>query len=88
MNAYYCDDESDPHEEIEASEDVVEDLLPVLGWGRADDIPTILGPSLNCCLLEANCRMARVASVDLICCEEMDVDTSYSICRICGLLSL
>jgi hypothetical protein len=88
MNTYYCDDKCDPHEEIEASEDVVKDLLPVLGRGRTDDIPAVLEPSLNCCFLEANCRMARVTGVHFICTDEVDVDASYGICRICGFFSL
>ena len=32
---YYCDNERDPYKEVEASEDVVESLLPILSlwWG-------------------------------------------------------
>ena len=42
--AYYCDDECDPHEEIEASEYVVENLLPILSfWGRYDIFAESLG---------------------------------------------
>ncbi|KAG2747621.1 hypothetical protein P692DRAFT_20819615 [Suillus brevipes Sb2] len=74
------DNKRDPHEEIEASRDIVKDLLPVLGRGWADDILAVqVGPSesLNCRLFEANSRMVRVTSVHLICADKMNVDASY-----------
>jgi hypothetical protein len=42
MTAYCSDNKCDPHEEIEASEYVVKDLLPVLGWRGANDVFAIL----------------------------------------------
>lgn len=38
---YNCDDERNPHEEVEASKDVVECLQPVLGRRRTDDVFSI-----------------------------------------------
>jgi hypothetical protein len=36
---YYRDNECNPHEKIESTEDIVEDFLVILGWGRGDDVP-------------------------------------------------
>ena len=38
---YKCDDEGDPHEEVEPSKDVVERLEPVFGGRRANDVFTV-----------------------------------------------
>lgn len=40
-DTYDGDDESDPHQEVETTEDVVEGLEPVLCGRGADDVATL-----------------------------------------------
>jgi hypothetical protein len=44
---YYCDDEGNPHQEVESAEDVVENLLPILSPRWGDHILAFRGLALD-----------------------------------------
>ena len=87
-NAYKCQNERDPHEEVEATKDIVERLLPVLGWWRTNDVCTIHYLALNGGIVQAVHGVSGVTGVHLLWGDEVDVDVRYSIGWICAGLGL
>lgn len=77
------DDKRDPHEGVKAAEDVIESLEPVPGGRRADDVLAIvLESALDARELEADGGVGRIASVDVIRGNEMDVYGSDGVRRV------
>lgn len=87
-NTYERQDERDPHEKVEATKDIVERLLPVLGRWRTDDVLAILGPALDGGIVQPMHGVRGVARVDLLRGDEVDVDARDGIGRIRARLGL
>lgn len=85
---YDGDDESNPHEEVETSENVVGGLEPVLGGRGANDIFPIFQSTFDGGRLEPDGGTARVANTDLVGWDKVDIDSGNGVCGIYGLFGL
>ena len=78
-----CDNECDPHKKIEASEYVVENLLPVLSlWGGYNILPKSVRQASDSRRFKTNSGGGGEPLVDQINGDGMDVDLTDSICLV------
>ena len=84
---YYCDDERDPHEEVETSEDVVENFLPILRLWRGYNIfAQSLGQAIDSRGFKTQSWGGGEPLVDQINGKGMNVDLTNGICFVWSCL--
>ena len=77
---YYCDNECDPHEEVEASEHVVETFLPILSlWWGYDIFAECLGQASDCRGLETSSGGGGEPLVDQVDGNSMNINLPNSV---------
>lgn len=72
-HAYERQNERNPHEEVEATKDIIERLFPILGWWRTDDVSAILYLALNDGIVQAVHGVSGITGADLFWGDEVDV---------------